>query len=160
MTPPVVTPLQDRFWRACEDVILRHSNPWELDEALVAFGYGIGPCAAQDLVGLDVVLAARGVGAAPTPVLSRMVNEGRLGRRVGWGFYRYPGGGGAVVDPLIEDLVREEAWFAKLARDECEGAALVTLVHGQVATALRACPQAAVVELGYPAVRVVDLIET
>ena len=28
------------------------------------------------------------------------------------GWYRYPGGGGAVIDPLIEDLIVEEARFA------------------------------------------------
>ncbi len=47
-----------------------------------------------------------------------MVAEGRLGRKVGVGWYRYPGGKGKVVDPLIEDLVREEAHFAKVERRE------------------------------------------
>jgi len=41
-----------------------------------------------------------------------MVQEGRLGKKVGVGWYRYPGGGGAVIDPLIEDLIHEEARFA------------------------------------------------
>ena len=53
-----VAPLQDLFWRACEQVLMDHTNPWELDDAMVAWGYGIGPCAAQDLVGLDAVVAA------------------------------------------------------------------------------------------------------
>lgn len=41
-----VAPLQDKFWRVCERVLYRHANPWELDEALVAWGYSIGPCEA------------------------------------------------------------------------------------------------------------------
>ncbi|WP_299138589.1 3-hydroxyacyl-CoA dehydrogenase family protein [uncultured Tateyamaria sp.] len=152
-----IHPMQDMFWRACEQVILRHSNPWELDDALTDWGYRIGPCAAQDLIGLDVVLDARGQGAHPTPVLARMVAEGRLGKRVGWGFYRYPGGGGAVVDPLIEDLVREEAWFAKLPRDELEGAALVDVLHAEIADQLRSDPRGAAACLGFPAYKAMSL---
>ena len=47
-----------------------------------------------------------------------MVDEGRLGKKVGVGWYRYPGGKGRVDDPLIEDLIREEAHFAKVTRTE------------------------------------------
>ena len=128
MTP--IDPLQTAFWLACDEMIWRHCAPWELDEALVAWGYAIGPCEAQDLVGLDRVLAARA--GAGSPVLPRMVAEGRLGKAAGWGFYRYPGGGGAVIDPLIDDLVREEAHFAKADRYELEGAALVDALHRAV----------------------------
>ncbi len=42
--------------------------------------------------------------------------EGRLGRKVGVGWYRYPGGGGKVEDPLVEDMAIEEARFAGLPR--------------------------------------------
>lgn len=111
-----VARVQDAFWSAGEKLLFRHTNPWELDEALVDWGFGIGPCEAQDLVGLDLVL--RRQGAPVSPILSRMVAEGRLGKIGGVGFYRYPGRGGAVIDPLIEDLIREEAWFAKQERSE------------------------------------------
>lgn len=127
-----------------------HTNPWELDEALIAWGYGMGPCEAQDLFGLDVVLAGRGDDAA-TPILSRMVVEGRLGKRGGWGFYRYPGGGGAVIDPLIEDLIIEEARFAKHIRAPLEGVALVDRLHALMSKELRADPKAAVALLHFPA---------
>lgn len=48
--------LQDRFWLACDHLLMCHTNPWELDEALTAWGYGTGPCEAMDHVGLDNVL--------------------------------------------------------------------------------------------------------
>ena len=54
-----VTPLQDAFWLACEQMLLDHTYPMDLDNALVSWGYSIGPCEAQDLMGLDVVLTAR-----------------------------------------------------------------------------------------------------
>lgn len=144
-----VAPLQDAFWQACEQMLMDHTNPWELDEALVGWGYGLGPCEAQDLVGLDVVLAGR-EGSTPAPILGRMVGEGRLGKKAGWGFYRYPGGGGAVIDPLIEDLIREEAHFSRRSRDELEGAALVVRLHEVIGAALRADPEGAVALLHVP----------
>ena len=79
MTNPVA-PLQDAVWQACEQMLMDHTNPWELDAALLAWGYRLGPCEAQDLVGLDVVLSGRS-GSTPAPILARMVAEGRLARR-------------------------------------------------------------------------------
>lgn len=111
-----IAALQDAFWSAAENLLLHHTNPWELDEALTVWGYGMGPCEAQDLMGLDRVLARHPQRDAS--ILSRMVAEGRMGKIGGVGFYRYPGGGGAVIDPLIEDLIREEAWFASVERAE------------------------------------------
>ena len=88
-----------------------------------AFGYAMGPYAVQDLSGLDIAFANRRRKDATRdpseryiPIADRMVNEGRLGRKTAAGWYRYPGGGARVVDPLIEDLVREEARFADVTR--------------------------------------------
>ncbi|GGX44005.1 hypothetical protein GCM10007385_09920 [Tateyamaria omphalii] len=148
----VVTPLQDTFWRVCERLLYRHTTPWELDEALVDWGYRLGPCEAQDLIGLDAVLHVRD-GADVTPVLPRMVAEGRMGKRFGWGYYRYPGGGGAVTDPLIEDLICEEAWFAKAERTELSADALVFRLHEEMRDAVRADMDAAVRLLHFPADR-------
>mmetsp|Transcript_29107 Transcript_29107/g.56044 ORF Transcript_29107/g.56044 Transcript_29107/m.56044 type:complete len:156 (-) Transcript_29107:4183-4650(-) len=148
--------LQDRFWRACEQLLMDHTNPWELDEALMAWGYSLGPCAAQDLAGLDVILAARG-GDIPTPILPRMVAEGRLGKKASWGFYRYPGGGGAVTDPLIEDLILEEARFASHTRVALEDAALVAKLHEGMGADIRADPEAAVMLLHFPPERIADM---
>ena len=145
-----IAPLQDRFWRVCETLILHHVAPWDLDEALTDWGYAMGPCEAQDLLGLDVVLCARG-GDTPTPVLPRMVAEGRSGKKGGWGYYRYPGGGGAVIDPLIDDLVAEEARFAQVERVDLDAADLVDRLHREMAPAFRSDPGAAMALLHFPA---------
>jgi len=114
-----------RYREAADTLLMDGTNPWELDEAMVEFGYAMGPYEAQDLSGLDIAHANRQRQAATRdpnrryiPIGDRMVAEGRLGKKVGVGWYRYPGGGGKVVDPLIEDLVREEAHFAKVERRE------------------------------------------
>ncbi|QFT58724.1 hypothetical protein FIU94_07795 [Sulfitobacter sp. THAF37] len=124
----LISALQDVFWRRGEDLLFRHTNPWELDTALTDWGLELGPCEAQDLLGLDKVLA-RGP-ERTVPILPRMVSEGRMGKGGGVGYYRYPGGGGAVIDPLIEDLILEEARFAKITRSELSDAALVEAMRG------------------------------
>jgi 3-hydroxyacyl-CoA dehydrogenase len=116
MNADAVEAVQAAFWLEAERLLYHHTNPWELDEALVAAGFAVGPCEAQDLLGLDRVLAR--MPARPVPILPRMVAEGRMGKQGGVGYYRYPGGGGAVIDPLIEDLIREEAWFGGVTREE------------------------------------------
>lgn len=122
-----LTVVQDAFWLAAEHLLLHHTNPWELDEALTAWGYGMGPCEAQDLFGLDQVLVRQPRRAGC--ILTRMVSEGRMGKSGGVGYYRYPGGGGAVIDPLIEDLIREEAWFASVERVEMGDRDLVNAMN-------------------------------
>ncbi|MFV0244252.1 MAG: 3-hydroxyacyl-CoA dehydrogenase NAD-binding domain-containing protein [Qingshengfaniella sp.] len=114
-----------RYREAADTLLMDGTNPWELDEAMVDFGYPMGPYEAQDLSGLDIAHANRRRQDATrdparryVPIADRMVNEGRLGRKVSVGWYRYPGGGGKVVDPLVEDLIREEAHFAKVTRGE------------------------------------------
>ncbi|WP_370223058.1 3-hydroxyacyl-CoA dehydrogenase family protein [Pararhodobacter marinus] len=115
---PVIVPLflGAKLIAALEDeaeaLVFQGSTPWEVDAAAEAYGFALGPCAAQDLRGLDRARARHRVTGHDLPVLDRMVQEGRLGRKAGVGWYRYPGGGGRVIDPLIEDLAREEAHFA------------------------------------------------
>lgn len=130
-----VRDVQNAFWRATEQLLYHHTNPWELDEALCNWGYTRGPCEAQDLRGLEQVLAQ--AETWPGPVLPRMVSEGRQGKSSGVGFYRYPGGGGAVIDPLIEDLILEEAWFGKVTRSELSDAQVVVQMHRALFTECR-----------------------
>ncbi|MBU2677550.1 MAG: enoyl-CoA hydratase/isomerase family protein, partial [Gammaproteobacteria bacterium] len=69
----------------------------EIDRAAEAFGMPMGPVELVDSVGLDVALhVSRVLGAAmnrPVPErLSKMVDEGLLGRKSGRGFYRWEDG--------------------------------------------------------------------
>jgi hypothetical protein len=108
------TVLQDAALALVDRLLLVGVTPWEMDEALEHAGFAQGLLKAQDHIGLDVAFARRRAAGTDLLVADRMVREGRLGRSIGVGWYRYPGGGGAVIDPLMEDMIVEEARFAKI----------------------------------------------
>lgn len=114
-----------RYREAADSLLLEGATPWQVDDAMVAFGYAMGPYEAQDLSGLDIACANRKRQAATrdpkrryVAISDRMVEEGRLGKKAGIGWYRYPDSGDKAVDPLVEDLIREEARLAEIARRE------------------------------------------
>jgi 3-hydroxyacyl-CoA dehydrogenase/enoyl-CoA hydratase/3-hydroxybutyryl-CoA epimerase len=68
----------------------------EIDAAMTAWGYPVGPITLYDEVGLDVAQKAGKILAAafadrmqPSSVLDRMVADGRQGRKNGRGFFTY-----------------------------------------------------------------------
>jgi len=135
------TRLMRRLYEAADTMLLQGAIPHELDEAMIALGWDMGLYEAQDLAGLVPAYADRRAQAANrdpnrlyVPIQDRMVEEGRLGKSAGVGWYRYPGGGGAVIDPLVEDLVREEAWFAGITPrsfgpEEMQERLVLALIH-------------------------------
>ncbi|WP_323771866.1 3-hydroxyacyl-CoA dehydrogenase family protein [Antarctobacter sp.] len=114
MAETLVERLRGPFRDAAEAVFLHGSTPWEVDEALEAFGFTEGPFAAEDRIGLELAWARQGADGGP--ILRRMMELGKLGRKAGAGWYRYPGGGGKVDDPIVADLALEEAHFHRMTR--------------------------------------------
>jgi 3-hydroxyacyl-CoA dehydrogenase len=114
-----------RYREAADTVFMDGSTPWDVDEAMEIFGYAMGPYEAQDLSGLDIAHAnrrrqdsTRDPNRRYIPIADRMVDLGKLGRKTGAGWYRYPGGGGKVDDPIVADLAIEEAHFAGITRTD------------------------------------------
>jgi 3-hydroxyacyl-CoA dehydrogenase len=100
-----------------ERLLLEGASPREIDDAVMAFGFPMGPCAMADLVGLDVgwrVRQARGTKAFAADAL---YETGRLGQKNGHGFYRYePGARAPLDDPEALRLIAEAATKAGIAR--------------------------------------------
>lgn len=97
-------------------MMLEGASPADIDGALEAWGLAMGPNAAMDLAGLDVGYRIRkerilsNEQARLYAVADRIVEMGRLGQKSGAGYYRYaPGSRTREADPLIEQLIREEA---------------------------------------------------
>lgn len=87
----------------------------KIDNALVAFGFPVGPIQLLDEVGIDVgtkispiLQQAYGDRFASPPNIAAILNDDRKGRKNGRGFYLYPGKGSRSkkqVDPAIYTLL-------------------------------------------------------
>ena len=92
------------------------ATPEQIDSVIEGFGFAMGPLAVRDLAGNDVGLMIRKGRKLPaderrSPILERIVAQGRLGQKAGKGFYRYEGRT-RIADPavvaLIETISREQ----------------------------------------------------
>ncbi|MEE1612545.1 3-hydroxyacyl-CoA dehydrogenase NAD-binding domain-containing protein [Microvirga sp. CF3016] len=100
-----------RYRQQAEYLLEEGALPHEIDAALEAFGFPMGPFAVSDLAGLDIAWARR-KRLAPTrdpreryvDIADRLCEAGRFGRKTGAGWYRYEGGK-REVDPSVTALV-------------------------------------------------------
>ena len=72
------------------------ATPEQIDRVIEGFGFAMGPLAVRDLAGNDVGFLIRQGRTLPaderwSPILERLVADGRLGQKAGKGFYRYEG---------------------------------------------------------------------
>jgi 3-hydroxyacyl-CoA dehydrogenase len=112
-----------RYREASDTLLLDGCTPWDIDRAMVDFGFPMGPYEAQDLSGLDIAYAnrrrldsSRDPARRYIPISDQVVTVGRLGRKTGAGWYRYTTGGGKDIDPVIETMILEAAALAGIDR--------------------------------------------
>jgi 3-hydroxyacyl-CoA dehydrogenase/enoyl-CoA hydratase/3-hydroxybutyryl-CoA epimerase len=92
-TSRVLAPfLNEACWLLAEGARLDH-----VDRVMKGWGWPVGPFTLMDEVGLDVgahvaELLHRSFGErlAPPPIFARLLEDGRVGRKAGRGFYLYP----------------------------------------------------------------------
>ena len=118
---PIVVKDSPGFWvnrilapYMCEAayVLLGGTAVEDIDQALVQFGFPVGPITLLDEVGLDVAVHASevlfnafGERLKPAPALEAMITDKRLGRKAGKGFYKYQGGKKRGVDEAVYALI-------------------------------------------------------
>lgn len=92
------------------------ASPYEIDEAVRAFGFPMGPFQVTDLAGGDISWAAR-KRRAPTrdkrlryvEIADRICENGWFGQKTGRGFYLYPNGARiGAADPEVMQIVNAE----------------------------------------------------
>ena len=101
------------YRRQCEFMLEEGAAPEQVDAALEAFGFAMGPFAVADLSGLDIAWRMRQAQAATRDPAARYVHiadllceAGRLGRKTGAGYYRYADGSARPqADPVVVELI-------------------------------------------------------
>ena len=107
--------LYSAYRRQCEFMVEEGARPEQVDAALQAFGFAMGPFAVADLSGLDIAwrmrqaqAATRNPAARYVRIPDRLCEAGRLGRKTGAGYYAYPAGSRSPqVDPEVQALIEE-----------------------------------------------------
>ena len=100
------------YRRQCEFLVEEGAAPEPVDAALQRFGFAMGPFAVADLSGLDIAWRMRQAQATTrhpdaryVHIADRLCEAGRLGRKTGAGYYRYPTGPGHAAGPLVDPAV-------------------------------------------------------
>ncbi|MDE2370887.1 MAG: enoyl-CoA hydratase/isomerase family protein [Burkholderiales bacterium] len=134
------------YRRQCEFMIEEGAAPQQVDAALEAFGFAMGPFAVADLSGLDIAWrmrkaqaeshkSERDPAARYVQIADRLCEAGRLGRKTGAGYYRYPEGASRPqVDPAVAELIakaRSDKGITprELGSEEIQRRVMLTLVN-------------------------------
>ena len=111
------------YRRHAEYLLEDGASPHEIDAALEAYGFAMGPFAVADMSGLDIAWAMRQRRDATrdpaeryVSIPDRLCEAGWLGRKAGRGWYRYDNGK-AQPDPDVASIItRERAKHGGTAR--------------------------------------------
>ena len=130
------------YRRQCEFMVEEGAWPEQVDAALEAFGFAMGPFAVADMSGLDIAwrmrraqAATRDPAARYVHIADRLCEAGRLGRKTGAGYYHYAEGASrpkvdAAVHALIDQARRDKGITARALPDaEIQRRALLALVN-------------------------------
>lgn len=104
-----------RYRAAADHMVLDGASPYQIDAAIKAFGFAMGPYEVSDLAGLDIGHATRQRKALERHPRERvptfadaLFEAGRLGQKSGCGYYVYEDGSRkGVPDPAVESIVAD-----------------------------------------------------
>jgi 3-hydroxyacyl-CoA dehydrogenase len=97
----IMTPRREQ----AEAVILEGTPPELVDKAIYGFGFGMGPFATMDLVGLDVINRSEPY----RTVKQDLLDAGRRGQKSGAGYYDYDESRKASPSPLVAQIIADVA---------------------------------------------------
>jgi 3-hydroxyacyl-CoA dehydrogenase len=130
------------YRRQCEFMLEDGAYPEQVDEALQAFGFAMGPFKVADLSGLDIAWRMRQAQAATrvpsdryVSIPDRLCEAGRLGRKAGAGYYLYAKDAKvAQSDPAVYALIeqcRQEKGIAPraMSQDDVVRRAMLAMVN-------------------------------
>lgn len=104
----------EQYLRQASFMVEEGASPQQVDRAIEAFGFAMGPFRMSDLAGNDVGWYIRKRRYLERPdliypkIADRICELGRFGQKTGAGFYRYePGKRDALPDPIVDQLIAE-----------------------------------------------------
>ncbi|HVU43010.1 MAG TPA: 3-hydroxyacyl-CoA dehydrogenase NAD-binding domain-containing protein, partial [Xanthobacteraceae bacterium] len=130
--------LYSAYRMQCEFMLEEGCLPAQVDAALEAFGFAMGPFAVGDLSGLDIawrnrkrLAASRDPRSRYAPALDRLCEMGRFGRKAGAGWYAYAAPDSEKApDPIVHALIEQIARDKGIARRAFSDAEIVTRAMG------------------------------
>ncbi|WP_114971368.1 3-hydroxyacyl-CoA dehydrogenase NAD-binding domain-containing protein [Rhodoferax ferrireducens] len=107
--------IYNAYRKQCEFMLEDGAWPEEVDTALQAFGFAMGPFAVADLSGLDIAWRMRKAQASTrdpreryVDILDQLCEQGRLGRKTGAGYYAYIEGQQVkTTDALVRRVIEQ-----------------------------------------------------
>jgi len=117
--------LLSRYREIADIMIMDGALPWEIDKAMVNFGYAMGPYETQDLSGLEIAYANRKRSAKTrdpnrrySPIADILVESGRFGRKTNAGWYDYSIENGQIPGETVEKIIMDESRKANIKRQD------------------------------------------
>ncbi|MGE3989050.1 3-hydroxyacyl-CoA dehydrogenase NAD-binding domain-containing protein [Pseudorhodoplanes sp.] len=130
------------YRRECEILLEEGAYPEQIDSALEAFGFAMGPFAVSDLSGLDIAWQTRKRQAALrnaqeryVDILDQLCELGRLGRKTKAGWYDYSSAASrGRLDPAVHRLIENASRKKGIERRqftaaELQGRALAAMLN-------------------------------
>jgi len=124
-----------RWRRHCDFALEDGALPHEVDAAIEAYGFAMGPYAVADLAGLDIGWANRKRQAPTRDPAARYVSvadwiceAGRFGQKTGAGYYLHMDGK-RQIDPIVTALVERASAERGLTRRPVPAGEITARVH-------------------------------
>jgi 3-hydroxyacyl-CoA dehydrogenase len=128
------------YRREAEFLLEDGALPQEIDAAMEAYGFAMGPFAVFDLAGLEIAWARRKRQAATrdpaeryVEIADRLCEAGRFGQKAKRGWYAYPDGKRAV-DPEVTALIEAARAKKGVVPRAIEAEEIVSRLLGSMAT--------------------------
>jgi 3-hydroxyacyl-CoA dehydrogenase len=134
--------IYNAYRKQCEFMLEDGAWPEDVDAALQAFGFAMGPFTVADLSGLDIAWRMRKAQAATrdpreryVAILDHLCEQDRLGRKTGAGYYRYDDGKQVkTTDEVVRAIIRQASLARGITRrtlgvSEIQRRALLAMVN-------------------------------
>ena len=130
------------YQHAADLTLLDGASPYDIDDAMRAYGFPLGPYEGLDLVGLDISWTRRKrLAGTRDPALrylalgDRLCEAGRFGQKTGRGYYRYSEGSRTgrrddqVLMWLNEERARHGTTARNVSRDEIQERCVAAMMN-------------------------------